>query len=100
MFSCHKKMIIAKNRHAAGATPTQTDARSISTILTDANGRVRIFLGAEMGRPARDALSTAQFVVVRGVNRQLPAKNDNDRTVYHKKYCNKFIITRKQFYTN
>jgi hypothetical protein len=35
-------------RRAAGATPTQTDARSISTILADANGRAWTFSDAKM----------------------------------------------------
>jgi hypothetical protein len=41
---------------AAGVTPTQTDARSVSTISTDANGHAWTFSDAEMRRPVEDAL--------------------------------------------
>jgi hypothetical protein len=47
---------VQKMHRAAGATLTQTDARSISTIGAEANGRTRVFSAFEMRRPARDAL--------------------------------------------
>jgi hypothetical protein len=38
--------------------PTQMDARSISTISAEANGRARNFSDAEMRRHVEDALNT------------------------------------------
>jgi hypothetical protein len=58
MFSCLKKMFQPKNASCCWShPPTQTDARSISTISTDANGHARTFLDAKMRRGAGDTLS-------------------------------------------
>jgi hypothetical protein len=38
---------------AIGATPTQTDARSILIISADENGRTRTFSDAEIRRPVK-----------------------------------------------
>jgi hypothetical protein len=65
MFSCYKKGNSSKNASCRWSHPTQTDTRSISAILADANGHAWTFSNVEIRRPVGDDLTCVEVLTWR-----------------------------------